>query len=364
MANRNAFDRASEHELSHLRSCLAHAPTILAVADRAARYLWLYNPQAEFDPAQALGKTDLELDPHPCARALYELKRRVIETEMTCVEELELPGRGGPRAFEVTASPLIEDGVLIGVSTVGLDITTLREANEARTRLREEQLRLISHDLRQPLNVISLAASRLATVVEAGSPVGVLSECISSSVRAMTRVLEDILETGEWETGGVLLRREPTDVGAFLRETFTAGVTPDGLLRVRLEIDGPCVANIDRSKLGRAVLNLLDNALKFSPPEAPVLVRVSCGEGLLRIVVSDEGPGLDKQTAAQAFDKYQASPGSRASGGKGLGLYCARLIVEAHGGSCRVESGPGGGASFSIELPHPAPASAVDQRAG
>lgn len=352
VANRGPIESTSAHELGRLRSCLGHTPTILAVADRAARYLWLHNPHAEVDPDQVIGKTDVEIDSHPSARALYELKRRAIETEMTCVEELELPTRAGERAFEFTVSPLIEDGVLVGVSTVGLDITALREANAERTRQREEQLRLISHDLRQPLNVIAIAATRLASVVEAGSTVALLGECIHKSVQAMTRVLDDILETGEWETGAVLLHREPTDLGAFLREAFTAGITPDGLLRVQLEVDGPCAVDLDRSKFGRAVLNLVDNALKFSPVDRPVHVRVGVVEGLLRIAVGDQGPGLDRPAAAQAFARYQASARSRVSGGRGLGLYCARLIVEAHGGHCRVESEPGRGATFFIELPH------------
>ena len=327
-------------------------PLILAVVDRAARYVWSYNPHPDVDVPMVVGKTDLEQRAHPSGRMLYELKRRVIASGQAYVEELELPASDGPRTFEITASPLLEDGVTVGVSTVALDLTSLRACNEARTRLREEQLRLVAHDLRQPLNVIAIAASRLASVVEVGSPAGLLSDCIMTSVRAMSRVLEDILESGEWETGGVLLRREPTDIAAYLRETFTAGITPDGLLRLRLDVEGSCVVDIDRSKFGRAVLNLVDNALKFSPVDSPVLVRAACEAGLLRVLVSDHGPGLDHDTAAHAFDKYRASMGSRASGGKGLGLYCARLVVEAHGGTCKVESEFGRGATFVIELPH------------
>lgn len=352
VADRTPVDEVGHNELDRLRSCLADMPLILAVADRAARYVWSYNPHPDVDLPMELGKTDVELRAHPSGRTLYELKRRVLASGRAYVEELELPAGDRARTFEITASPLLEDGVTVGVSTVAIDLTSLRASNEARTRLREEQLRLVSHDLRQPLNVIAIAASRLASVVEVGSPAGLLSDCIMSSVRAMSRVLEDILESGQWETGGVLLRREPTDIAAYLRESFTAGVTPDGLLRLRLDVDGSCVVDIDRSKFGRAVLNLVDNALKFSPVDSPVLVRVGCEAGVLRVRVSDQGPGLDDETAAHAFDKYRASVSSRASGGKGLGLYCARLVIEAHGGTCRVESELGRGATFVIELPY------------
>lgn len=345
------MDELGHIELNRLRSCLVHMPLILAVADRAARYVWRYSPHPDVDLAIEIGKTNLELPAHASTRALHELALRVINSGQTCAEELELPGSDGPRNFEITASPLLEDGVTVGVTMVALDLTSLRASYEARARLQEEQLRLVSHDLRQPLNVIAVAAARLASIVEAGSPAGLLSDCITTSVRAMGRTLEDILESGEWETGGVLLRRQPTDIAAYLRETFTAGITPDGLLRLRLEVDGACVADIDRSKFGRAVLNLVDNALKFSSIDTPVQIHVSRQAGVLRVIVSDQGPGLDGETAAHAFDKYRASLGSRASGGKGLGLYCARLIIQAHGGRCTVESKPGRGATFSIELP-------------
>jgi two-component system, NtrC family, sensor histidine kinase KinB len=297
------------------------------------------------------GHTDLELGAHPSRQALHALKLRALGFAQTCTEELELPTSLGPRTYEVIASPAIEDQVATAVVTVGVDVSEVHATSEARTERREEQLRLLSHDLRQPLNVIAIAAARLASAVEVGSPLSGLSERINASVRVMSRVLEDILETGEWETGAILLRRERIDVAGFLRETLTAGISPAGLLRLRLEVDQPCVAAVDRAKLGRAVLNLVDNALKFASADTPVVVRASCHGPSLHIAVVDHGPGLDAETAARAFDRFQASVSSRAAGGHGLGLYCARLIVEAHGGRCRVDSEPGRGAVFEIELP-------------
>ncbi len=230
---------------------------------------------------------------------------------------------------------------------------------EFQVRRREEQLRLLAHDLRQPLNVLALAADRLASVVEHDAEARPLSESINASIRAMSRVLEDILEADERDA--VSVRRERVEIGPFLRELLTGSVAPEGLLRLRVEFAGACTVEADPTKLGRALLNLVDNALKFSPADAPVVIQVGREAGVLRIAVSDSGPGLTGEDAARAFDRGRASQGSRAAGGRGLGLYAARLIAEAHGGRCEVASAPGQGAIFAIELPCAGPP-AIDRR--
>ena len=330
---------------------------VLAVTDQAARYVWVYNAPADFDEAAVIGKTDVEVLDNAGMRALYGLKQRVLSTEQVLSEEIMFPIGGDHRVYEVTASPLYEERVLTGVATVGLDITGRRTASEQRALAREEQLRLVSHDLRQPLNVINLIASRLAS--ESDGLIGSLGERIKANVQIMSRALEDILDVGEAEHGAVTLRCEPTELRAFLFETLSFGLTRDELARVRVDFgSGSCAAaaqvSLDRVKIGRVVLNLVGNALKFSPSHTPVVIHVTSEGEVIRIAVIDQGPGLDRTTAEAAFKKYWASLRSRVSGGKGLGLYAARLIVEAHGGRCRVDSAPGQGATFWFELPCPA----------
>jgi signal transduction histidine kinase len=334
-------------DLQGFRRCLGPLPVILASTDRSARYLWLHAPQLEIPHAKVVGKTDLELGDGPGARALHELKLEVLRSEQTLVDEFALEYAGN-RTFEVTAAPRIEAGAVVGVSTLALDVTDRRASTLADAR--EEQLRLLSHDLRQPLHVISMIACRLSSTVETGSLIDALCGRIQATARAMSRALEDVLDAGASEVGAIVLHREPTPLGPFLRETLDYGVAPDKLAQVELEVTTLGAVEIDRAKLGRAVLNLVDNALKFSPSGAPVRVCARRFNGKIQISVSDQGPGLDGPES-RVFERYQASARSRALGGKGLGLYCARMIVEAHGGACRVDTAPGRGATFWIELP-------------
>jgi signal transduction histidine kinase len=337
-------------DLQGFRRCLGSLPVMLASTDRSARYLWLHAPQLELPHAKVVGKTDLELgNGGPGARALYELKLEVLRSEQTLVDELVLEF-AGDRTFEITAAPRIEAGAVVGVSTLALDVTDRRATTQTLAHAREEQLRLLSHDLRQPLNVISMIACRLSSTVEAGSLIDALCGRIQATARAMSRALEDVLDAGAFEVGAIVVHREPTPLGPFLRETLDYGVAPDKLAQVELEVTTLGAVEIDRAKLGRAVLNLVDNALKFSPSGAPVRVCARRFNGKIQISVSDQGPGLDGPEA-RVFERYQASARSRALGGKGLGLYCARMIVEAHGGACRVDTAPGRGATFWIELP-------------
>src|SRR5205085_3489556 len=111
-------------------------------------------------------------------------------------------------------------------------------------------------------------------------------------------------------------------------------------------------ASVDPVRLEQVVTNLVDNALKFSPADAPVEVEVgAAGEGTVRIAVRDHGPGVPPERRARLFERYYQADEAASQGGMGLGLYVSRHLVESHGGSITLESPEDGGARFVVILP-------------
>jgi signal transduction histidine kinase len=151
------------------------------------------------------------------------------------------------------------------------------------------------------------------------------------------------------------LDRELLDLAVLARETVE-GVTEE-LARARctvtVEAPAPVLGSWDRTRLQQALTNLLTNAAKYGGG-APVLVSVDATDGEARLVVADRGPGIAFEQQSRLFRRFARLPSTRTRpGGLGLGLYITREILEAHGGSIRIESRPGHGSSFVCSLPRP-----------
>ncbi|MCZ6785837.1 MAG: HAMP domain-containing sensor histidine kinase, partial [Planctomycetota bacterium] len=150
----------------------------------------------------------------------------------------------------------------------------------------------------------------------------------------------------------VRLQEKPEDLCALAREVAeTLGVLADERNQtLTVDADGPVSAPIDRRILRRAVLNLVENALKFSPPGAEIRIRVADR----MIEVADTGPGIAPEHRDKVFERFwRVDPArSRAAGGAGLGLALAQAAAEAHGGRIELESEPNKGSTFRIVLPH------------
>jgi signal transduction histidine kinase len=234
-----------------------------------------------------------------------------------------------------------------------------READAA-NRLKDEFLATLSHELRTPLNVI-LGRTQMLRLV-AGDPVKVngVADAIMRNSEALQHLVEDLLDVSRMTLGGMHLERRPVDLVALV-ETAAASVRPAASAKsIRLSLSaGERLPRImaDYDRLQQVIWNLLNNAVKFTPPDGEVLADVRCEGPHVVLTVTDSGRGIASAFLPYVFDMFrQAEPtSSRAQGGLGIGLSIVRRLVELHGGTVAASSGGlDRGATFTVYLPHEA----------
>jgi signal transduction histidine kinase len=235
------------------------------------------------------------------------------------------------------------------------------DAREA-AAAREEVLKIVSHDLRNPLSTIGMAAEAILESPDEASQertVGIITRTTSR----MNRLIQDLLDVAKLETGRLAIDVAPVSVetlrddavellaplAAECRLTLTATVEP-GL--------PPVYA--DHGRILQVLSNLVGNAIKFTPAEGQITIHVRSIAGAVRFAVIDTGPGIAPDQMQRIFGRFwQAQPSDRR--GLGLGLTIAKSIVDAHGGTIGAESRPGEGSEFWFTLPVAQPgASTVD----
>jgi CheY-like chemotaxis protein len=246
------------------------------------------------------------------------------------------------------------------ITVVAVDCTReaelVRQAEEA-SRLKDEFLLTLSHELRTPLTAIVMWAAMLRRSALDEARRARAIEVIERNARQQTRLIEDLLDVSRIATRQMRLLPQPIDLAGVLRAAVEA-VRPAAEARsIRLDCHldprgGPVQG--DAGRLQQVALNLLSNALKFTPNGGSVTVRLE-REGPSAVVrVSDTGEGLDPAFVPHVFDRFRQADSSirRRHGGLGIGLAIAKELVELHGGTISAASdGPGRGATFTIHLP-------------
>jgi NO-binding membrane sensor protein with MHYT domain/CheY-like chemotaxis protein/anti-sigma regulatory factor (Ser/Thr protein kinase) len=236
--------------------------------------------------------------------------------------------------------------------------STLAEVAET-SRAKDEFLAMLGHELRNPLASISNAVHLLQRSGSNGTQRQFAEDVIARQTMHLSRIVDDLLDVGRAIAGKISLQRESIDVFATVEETLralaAAGITADR----RVELQGAAAwVDADRTRIVQVVTNLVSNAVQHTGVGGRISVDVASRANGIELAVSDDGVGMDSETAARVFELFfQAHQGpERKRGGLGLGLTLARRIVELHGGTIEVASdGPGTGATFAIRLPAIAP---------
>jgi two-component system sensor histidine kinase KdpD len=273
-----------------------------------------------------------------------------------------------PPAFSFSV-PTTEEGLLLmSLLAVALVLGTLRdrvrraeqEVREfgARERLQKTLLDAISHDLKTPLTAI-MGSLNIILSEGQGLTAGDRKELMAvmyDQAKRLDRLITGILEMTRLEAGAIRLRREPTQLTDVIEIAMAhlPEMSTERRCRVKVPPGLPLVL-IDSVLLSHALANLFDNALKFSPTDAPIEVEARQADGHVLIGVADRGIGVPADELDRVFEKFyrrkQADAVQAAATGTGLGLAVAKGIVEAHGGRIWAEQRRGGGIVVRVSLP-------------
>jgi two-component system phosphate regulon sensor histidine kinase PhoR len=341
----------SSQERSRLAAAMNSGVDAVAALDRDGRVLFA-NPGFE----QLTGRPHGQIVGEPFAYSLADqhlvdavrASRDLGERKVTLVE------RPGKTFLQVVTAPI----------TGGGDWNTLVVCHDVTDVKRTEQVRRdfvanVSHELRTPLAAIKSVVETLEEGALADEAVA--QEFLRRADQEIDRLVllvEELLELSQIESGEQPLQRRETDIAGFLTEVMDRMGSQASRVGVVLTLDVSPeigVASIDPSRMERAVINLIQNALKFTPPEGSVILSARRDGSDLVISVRDTGIGIDSRELPRIFERFYKVDPSRAGGGSGLGLALVKHAVEAHGGRVQVESRAGEGSVFSLIIPATVP---------
>jgi len=297
---------------------------------------------------QVEGRQLLEISRHP---DLYAACREVLGDRSERRQEITL---GDGQATLVHWVPLVEEDALRGVVAVFHDITALKKAET----IRRDFVANVSHELRTPVTVIKGYAETLLTTTLADDPqrrerfLGI----IQHHADRLTNLVRDLLALSELESGEVSLHPQNVELEGAVKHALLLVEQRSEEKGVTLEfagVTGGGVVRADPGRLDQVLINLLDNAIKYSGQGGKVSVQAGEEGELVKVSVTDSGIGIPQKDLPRLFERFYRvdEARSREKGGTGLGLSIVKHIVQAHGGSVSVQSTPGVGSVFTFTLP-------------
>lgn len=280
---------------------------------------------------------------------LAEMVARALGTDEAVDERVVRHGRSG-RVLQAAARRVDTVGERIGV-VVLRDITELRRLEG----VRRDFVANVSHELRTPLTSIRVLVETLESGAMHDPAVSTdFLARIISEVDQLALLVDDLLDLARIESGRIVLAPQPVSPAELLAhaaerlgpQTERAGLK----VHVQVDSDTPMVA-ADRERIDQVLLNLMHNAVKFTPAGGEITLSATAASGAVRFEVRDTGVGVSPEDLPRIFERFFKADRARHSQGTGLGLAIAKHIVQAHGGEIWAEPNPGGGTIFRFMLP-------------
>jgi PAS domain S-box-containing protein len=348
--------QASEQNLRQITDTL---PVIIVELDEEERFRFVNRAATEFLGRQAqetLSHRVVDLLPPELYAAHAPHFQEVLRGSAVRYEVTATHASGETGSYAMHLIPRLAggSGEQVGFYAFGTDITALKRID----RMKTEFISTVSHELRTPLTSIRGALGLMSGGVAGKLPDAAtnLVGIAQSNCDRLIRLINDILDSEKIESGTVPLRPQAVEVAPLVRQALAANEVFAQQHGVELRMQAPSTAltvRADVDRLLQVLTNLLSNAVKFSPADAVVEVRVSGTKDLVRVEVTDHGPGIPLEFQKRIFQKFSQADSSdtRAKGGTGLGLNISRTLVEKMGGQLGFSSTPGAGATFFFELP-------------
>jgi PAS domain S-box-containing protein len=298
-------------------------------------------------PEQAVGQSFAIIFPEEARAAAVEQYHAVFADPdpPPSYESLVQHADGSERFVEARADYLVRDGQRVAMISAIRDITERKRAE----RMQQDFIAMASHDLLTPVTVLRARAQllRRRQIYDEASVASILEQA-----SRMERLITDLRELVRVEGGRLRLRREPVDLVEIVHEALTRARTQGTQHTLHIEAPRvPIVGSWDRDRLGQVLDNLIGNAIKYSPAGGEIAIRVEAANVEGQVRIEDHGIGIAADVLPRLFERFYQGQDPGVSTGLGLGLYIARMLVEAHGGRIWAESEPGQGSTFVISLP-------------
>ncbi|MFN8636424.1 MAG: GAF domain-containing protein [Chloroflexota bacterium] len=362
-----------------LRQLIDHTPSAISLKDGAGRYIltnrrWLelFSFARRPDGSGPIGFTDDDLFAPSRAARTRQRDREVLATGRVAEYEATVDDGSEWRTLQYVKFPLSDgEGQPYAVCTISTDITerrrweeeiaaaleTQRAANEQLQRLNKAQsdfVSIVSHEFRSPLTGIQGFSELMRDELTEIGEMREYSADINREAERLTRMIDELLDLDRMESGRMRLHVEELDLGDLVMRLVTSAATRAPRHRFSYDLD-PRLPRLsaDRDKLTQVVVNLLDNAVKYSPDGGEIAVSVGYAQSQAHLRVRDQGMGIPPDALDAVFERYARidSEQIRTIRGTGLGLPIVRQIVELHGGRVWVESALGAGSTFHVTLP-------------